>query len=462
MLSGVSENLTFHASPESFIVNHVLHYHKQHPGEVANRVPLRAKILNRNVIIVSAYHQVRAVLCPRDERTDDEGDGKVPYVAAAPYKRLMEAFFPPPNLLLNDGCPHRKMKEPWAVCVQSLESEKMQSRIVARTSGLIKRLVGSEAVDLYKELKELSWEIFLSTVLDFSPADQGYAEYVRLQEDLLRGQFSLLPVSINAGIWHSPRKTGIGARKKLQSIILDRLRSRRPVWISEDVLKSRPEEEIVNHLLMSTSSLAVKAFSSLLLAFLLNVYLFGGDDAVPGQILKWIATGSPQEAEEKAEAVLQETLRLSPPIVGVMRRATTERTLPSLGSSESDTMVPASWDVWSYFPGANRDHAVFGGDADYFKMARYLVDDSRLPPPIAFGLGSKTCLGQQFVFKAATAVLQAFRQSRVELKGSVISPGMKGWLGWEIASPEQWAKDIKQLPTQRPSKPTMIHVIRNT
>ena len=81
------------------------------------------------------------------------------------------------------------------------------------------RLINSE-VDLYESLKLLLWKILLGLMLQLSESDHDFHEIVRRQEDLLRGQFSLFPVSVNVRFWQSPRSRGIAAKNKLQQLML--------------------------------------------------------------------------------------------------------------------------------------------------------------------------------------------------------------------------------------------------
>ena len=42
---------------------------------------------------------------------------------------------------------------------------------------------------------------------------------------------------------------------------------------------------------------------------------------------------------------------------------------------------------------------------------------------------------------------------------TAIPIGVQGWLGWEEdVKPDDWARDIKQLPTQRPIKPIVVTI----
>lgn len=476
VFTGINENFAFHASPENFIATRVGKYHRDNPEKASDRTCVRATMLNRNVAIVSAYRQVKEIL--EDDSGQNSDDKNQPrFVATAPYKRLMEDFFPPPNLLLVDGCPHAQRKARWAADAQPLVTPNVQKGMESITTQFITRLTelgGSQPVDLYATLKDLAWRLFLFVFLDLSPSsssafsEQEYKTYVELQETLLRGQFSLLPVSINVGFWQSPRKTGIDARKKLQMLIRKQLERKTPTWLESSCHLGEEMEEMINHILMSTSSLAVKAFASSLMAVLLNLYGKQNTRGHNSPAESLHGGLSANEVRARREAIVMETLRLSPPIVGVMRRTTRDSVLPSHktkswlsaagNEKESDVLIPAGWDVWTYFPGANRDPTVFPS-ADCFDALRYVHDkatpNTQVPPPIVFGAGPKRCLGADFVQSGIMSVLAAFSNAHVAMDVSVEAPGVRGWLGWQEATPDEWAADMKQLPTQRPAKSIM-------
>lgn len=206
---------------------------------------------------------------------------------------------------------------------------------------------------------------------------------------------------------------------------------------------------------MATSSLAAKGLASLLTAYLLNLHVF---EAKSG------TTDGSSTSRTKPEIVLKETMRLSTPIVGIMRRATKDSFIPSGDEESPDILVPAGYDVWPYFTGANRDPAAFGDNADLFDPQRFtpLGEANEGPSePIVFGLGAKRCLGERFVNDAALALAEAFEASGVRLDGQVEAKGVRAWLGWEVATPEVWTKDLKQLPVQRPSKPILVQLVSN-
>lgn len=460
LLSGATDNLSFHSSPESFLASQVLKHHKDHPEAVNKRQAVRAKILNRNVIILSSYHHIQQVLDPANGYNGDQPA----FVATSAYDQLMSPFFPPSNLLLNDGPSHQHMKNTWQPCSHALASLASSDALSTLIREHLTSLPLSQPVDLYEMLKSLTWEVYLAVFLDLSPSDRQFETIVKDQEDLLRGQFSLLPVNVKVpGVWHSPRNKGISARKNLQRVIEEVIAIKRPAWLASMSKSSISAEEIVNHALMATSSLAVKATASFLFAFLLNMFVYRPPQVEARSWANAAEISTVDERQRRIEAVVQETLRLSPPIVGVMRRATVETVLQTADDEEPDVLIPKDWDVWCYFPGANREAATYGiaGDQELLRPIRFhaqIRPSHQLPLPFAFGAGGKSCLGEPFVRQLAATLYEAFAAAGLEVQGSVEEAGVKGWLGWGEATPEQWAQGMKQLPTQRPSEPVMVRL----
>lgn len=465
LLSILTSTFTFHASPESFITSHILSHQAANPDAITTRAVVRAKILNRNVAVVSGYDDVRAVLVADGGGGDgEEGQSgmdeaeKGSFTAAPAYNDLMATFFPPPNLLLSDGIAHASLYRIWKARIAPLPSE-LQPFVEKATRTHLRSLRAGTSIDLYATMKTLAWRLLLGTFLGLRPDDPEFGTIERLQEDLLRGQFSLFPVGLNVGVWHSPRKRGIDARVRLQGLLLERVRSSRSakgVGAGACPFECAEEgnvEDVAGHLLLFTSSLAAKGLASLLVACLLNLFLYR--DAGRRGVFEELATVRDEtERRRLLESMMLETERLSPPIVGVMRRCEKDFTFRR-AADQADTLVPKGWDAWLYLVGAGRDPTKFGSSWNRFDHRRYLGHE--VPLPMAFGVGPKTCLGAGVVRSMVLAVLETCMASGTELHGEVVAPGVRGWLGWDDSvTPEQWAADMKQLPTQRPAKPTMV------
>ena len=470
ILSGLSETFSFHASPEAFITSRVLAFQASNASLADSRTPIRAKVLNRNIAVVSSYDHIKQLLCD-EANTSSLSAGKA-------YDDLMAPFFPPPNLLLADGPSHQPTKDAWVSRMASLPAE-IQS-LVQETLLLHFREIPSEStIDLYESMKALSWKLILSIFMSSSDerdrARKDAAEIESSQEDLLRGQFSLFPVSINTPFWRSPRAKGLAARKKLQSLLKARVQKGNkgcPFATSD----SAEEDDIANHLLLFTSSLAVKSLASLLTAVMLNLYIYRDEES--SQQATSVASGIlsldiARNRDELLKSTILETERLSLPVVGIMRRTTQDVTLSAQNERFQDTLIPRGWDVWLYFVGAARDPAVFGKTADSFLSGRYyktaeVAEDPR--PGFAFGAGPKSCLGEHLMREVVTTAaktclgMNGGSKARVVLEARMndVPRGVQGWLGWQKdVKPEEWAKHMKQLPTQRPINGVTVKVVHD-
>ena len=500
------------------------------------------------------------------------------FVATPAYDQLMADFFPAPNILLEDGTAHANHKRAWedqladftvntAARVREIADRHVEMNFGRRrrakterhyatpppaaaaapaiNDGSVDEVVDEDTVDLYGFLKTLSWEILLGIVLDVAPSDNAlssssshspshqsdydtantkhqqpsslssdFAEIETLQEMLLRGQFSLFPVSFNARVWQSARSKGIQARKELQvklKQIVDQQRKKMDANTRTDsnadaststkmprcpLLKAGKvsDEQVASHALLFTSSIAVKALASLLMAVTMNLFLWrdvrrankdremscgGSDKLSPTQSLAnlirtqcALSSSSPLSSSESQKrkrellnSVILETERLSPPVIGLMRRAQHDIVLHTDvgaeqksddgggGSSsrgdnkdesqadrkkeqkkETDTngnsdkhAVQAGHDVWLYLPLAARDTSAFGPDAAIFKWDRYLSSSPspspsspQPPPPLTFGFGPKSCIGASLIHNIITIVAEAMIDSGIDLS---IHPG---------------------------------------
>ncbi|KAJ9603878.1 hypothetical protein H2200_011400 [Cladophialophora chaetospira] len=520
MVSRIQQSLSFHDSPESFISSRLQQLSVSDAGSLPSperpQSIVKASILNRNVHIISSYRLCKAILngnvtagsdLDRDEddhtavmisTTGDVDDDQPVFVAEPAYKQFMSAFFPGPNILLQDGPRHTSSKERWKRRMDDVVSEMSGLENMIRkltqecfVDPVLRSAAGSRtgaSIDLYDAMKSLSWDLLFGIFLGLSRTNEKteFAKWEKLQEDLLRGQFSLFPVPVRTPFWSSPRTKGLDAVKHLQELLakrldqLERLESRGPKTASAcpfmqhtrghaeqgEEEQSFDEDDMVAHLLVFTSSIANKALASLLTAFLMNLFLWRDGKGGSASSLAQLVRSQENEATKgrMLESILSETKRLSPPVVGVMRRVKQDIVLrPSgIGSdrgwSDSDYAVSNGHDAWLYLAGASRDPDVFE-KADSFIWDRY-VSDEMLDHGFAFGGGVKTCLGDAFANQICLTSAKTILESGLSLRGTVTDPGVKHWLGWEKNVPlETIAKDLKQLPCQRPRRPINVDAI---
>jgi cytochrome P450 len=460
ILSGLSETFAFHSSPESFISSRIQALQSQSQIQLtASPQVVRARILNRNVAVVTTHAHILHILQSVDE-THDVDDP--PYEASSAYGELMAPFFPSPNLLLTDGDAHKCMRADWENRFSG-----MMGKVRPQVTEIVQDFMSTEftdgkIVDVYQSLKRLSWKILLGVFLGLQEGDAEFIKIEMLQEELLRGQFSLFPVSVTTPFWKSPRSKGISAKEELQKVILrciTKSTSQCPFQQQKQGIKlGRDGNELaqmVNHILLFTSSLSVKALSSLLTAFVLNLMLFEADAA---SLRIRIQKSQSTDREKLLSSILKETERLCPPVVGIMRRSMRDNIVPSPGDA-ADTLIPKGWDVWLYFMGPGRDASAFGPDCNKFIPDRW-INHENSTLAMTFSTGPKSCLGQGFVRDIALAVGNAFCDTEIKFIGDIQAKGVRAWLGWDNgnAAIADWSKDMKQLPTQRPAKPILVQV----
>lgn len=423
---------------------------------------MRAKILNRNVAIMVSFNHCMNVLGGQEIEEDflvTTKDGqKAPSICFGvlpAYRQLMVDFFPQPNLLLLDAPDHKPHREIWTdhMLHTCHNSSGILSEIAREKISTWK--IGQE-FDLYDQMKDLGWRMLLAVILDLRPTDPQYKEVVKWQEELLHGQFSLFPVSIRIPFWRSARSKGLDARRKLQATLKKRVDTMRPQCPFHSAKESLRQDELASNALLFTSSIAVKAVASLLTASLLNLNIFQTEPSLASQL----RSSTPETRETWLDSILLETERLSPPVIGVMRRLQDDIVLHRSGEAgDPGTLLPAGWDAWLYFVGANRSESVYS-QANSFVPDRFV--GGGVEPPLTFGSGEKRCLGRDIVRRIIRTVASTMIDAGIELRGSVDKEGVRGWLGWDEVSAESLSRDLKQLPCQRPRGSIKVRVTQIT
>lgn len=489
-ISVVSESLSFHASPHAFLAQRG----QGQADKTVQSLPkaVAARILNRRVAILASHSQCIQVLSAGDDHDNDNRDNDRPstasirttdgplngntFAALPAYEQLMADFFPPPNLLLLPHQDHAARRPPWDAHIANVRNNSSPFlRSIAEED--LKQWKNGQRIDLYETMKTLSWKLLIGMFLGVGPEDKLYQSIVAWQEDLLRGQFSLFPVSIKTPFWSSPRSKGIDARKKLQKALQDFFTAA-PSSPSQAAsscpfaAESMDRSEVASNVLLFTSSIAVKSLASLLTAYLLNMFLFDNESA---SLAEQIKHAEPNTKSAFLESILLETERLSPPIIGVMRRVQQDIVLHEPDSADTsgnpattEALVPSGWDVWLYLAGAGRQECDYENAQQFDPQRFFNVSNASSaqtpPPPLAFGHGPKTCLGKDLVRDMVQTVAAAMMDNEIRLEGQVEAAGVLGWLGWRditTISSEQIAKDMKQLPCQRPRDPIWLQVTRN-
>lgn len=465
--STLSQSLSFHSSPESFISSRaqlaaVRPSDQAQSDEKASSIPwiVRARILNRNVAVISSHRFCEDVLNfgidgrQNSFKAAKEGEkiGPETFAVRPAYLQLMSDFFPPPNILLIDVPDHNVKRKMWDEQLSSLPAD-TSATICDIARDHFSTWHHDSSIDIYDSMKDLSWRMLLAVFLQLSPTDKAYSTVESLQETLLRGQFSLLPISVRTPFWRSPRSKALEARQKLQTLLEDHIASQDngcPFLRKQKIDK----DELSSNALMFTSSIAVKALASLLTASMLNLFLLPCEPSLETRV----RTEDPENRNVLLNSILLETERLSPPVVGVMRRVQQDVVFTS-PEGQPPTLIPAGWDIWLYFVSAARDNATYAL-ADQFLPERF-VSSAETKPGYAFGSGSKHCLGEHIVREIVSSVATTVLSTDIRLRGSVKAEGVRGWLGWDTGvSLEAFARDLKQLPCQRPKEAIRLRVHR--
>lgn len=391
----------------------------------------------------------------------------------------MAAFFPPPDLLLQDGAVHLQNKSRWKASLASVVAESIpliREVTLEAFSDHSSTFPRNFPFDLYEALKNLAWDLLIGIFLGLSrERDSGdFVKIEGLQEDLLRGQFSLIPVPLKVPFWASARSRGLKAVKSLEPAIRKQLRRQWATLAKPD--ENRPqcpfaygsaagtgelgEDEIVSHVRLFTSSIANKALASLLTAYFLNIFVWRDERASQNQSLASLVRSQPEPEARTTmlRSVLYETARLSPPVIGVMRRAMqTVHLEPQPAPVDTENhAIPAGNDAWLYVAAANRDSSVFTNAKD-FRWDRYMSVDGSEGQGLAFGAGAKHCLGAELMYQICETVMQTVLDSGLSFEGKLEYAGVREWLGWQRnAGPGAMARDLKQLPCQRPRRPVTV------
>lgn len=463
----LNQTFAFHASPEDFISSQLEELAISEPDLLPSsgeKSIIRASILNRNVHVVASYQLCSEILRSDGQQPSNRIRPSNPHEELGPhtfavgpaYRELLADWFPAPNILMEDGVAHSQHKELWKEQLSSLPSSATTiTREIARTFIKSAWQPGTR-LDLYESLKALSWDLILGAFLglDRMREQKQFLVVEAAQEALLRGQFSLFPVSINTRFWQSARSKGLRARADLQTMLAEYIQRQAPSTCPLLRQTQCTQADVSSHSLLFTSSIVNKALSSLLTAVLANLFLMPGETSLAALVRS--CTG--QDRQATLRSIILETERLSPPVIGVMRRVQQDINLLTDDSERTLHAVPAGHDLWLYFAGAGRDGSVFE-DAQRFHFDRFMnVDGQDMPQGFGFGAGSKACLGSDTVRQIITTVALELIEAGIELKGTIDEQGVRGWLGWDEVPPSAFAKDLKQLPCQRPRNPVTVTV----
>ncbi|MFC8831516.1 cytochrome P450 [Streptomyces sp. NPDC057137] len=180
-----------------------------------------------------------------------------------------------------------------------------------------------------------------------------------------------------------------------------------------DAKRSSPGPDMITNLLR-IPDLSEKNLQQLVLATLL-----GGNEtarALLGSCI-WALSQHPEQYElakadpSRAAAVVEETLRWTPPVLGFMRTATTDLEL-------NGARIKAGDRVYMLYPAANRDEEIFDDPA------RFDITRPQGMAHLAFGFGPHVCPGSGLARIEVTVLLEEFltRFTGIEISGPPARP----------------------------------------
>ena len=424
----VGNTFTFHHDAHSLILADL----RQYPGAPI----IRAKVIGRDVALVVDHAVASAVLDASNTRPGpgEESGPRTRFSHREAYKQLIATFFSEPNILLEDEDEvdrpqHRQdwdehmsnvLGDGWA----AIESE---LRVVISTHR--ETWVGGPPVDLYNACKDISHDLVFRLFLGFSSFQDSelYARALAASVTSSRGQFAVPVRASLGGMFESTYSRGLRAQADFNAIVSDRVAAGSCPFLQTPRPPAMKNDSLDSHLSMFSSSLVIKAMASYLTFAILQLS---------------------RHPAANLDHLLLESDRLSPPIIGVLRRVLDDPWRPSAA-----LRIPVGWDAWLYFPLINRDSKVYGDDANLFRAERWVEEG--LPRPMTFGRGAKTCLGQELVRRMGRLVLQHVGKVTVESEVDRSVQDFLGWIDNEELRGKGW-KGVKQLPVQRPREAVMV------
>lgn len=256
----------------------------------------------------------------------------------------------------------------------------------------VQQLKSSEELNVYDRVKSVTSDILAITFwgADFQPSlnkgsfAEGAKEFRALQSKFWRASVS---TGVKVDLLGFKSAFAKGAKAKEQLIAkfkkLDGTRQKecKCPFSNGCASDGLSEEERAQHMLMFSSSMVSKAMASVVASFMLQM-IRSPDVCV--KLRQMLVENSKDESY--LSCVVDEVLRLHPPVMGCCRVATKDLAIEG-------NKIPEGSNVWFSFASANRDLTKFK-DPDVFNPDRWAAGNAKeLSAHLTFGAFDHTCVG---------------------------------------------------------------------
>jgi cytochrome P450 len=347
-----------------------------------------------NVVVIADPSLVRQVFTV-SEQFLEVGDAQQP----------LEVVYGPTSVLLSDGAAHRRIRRLLVPPLRRGAIARYRELIVQATHRILDSWPVGRPFEMLEQMRVLSREIIMRVVLGLDDERQ-LEHFSEILETMLHyassEQMTVRYFARSIGglsTWRSFNR----ARSKFDDLLYQEIARRRDSSGDSDSLLS---------LLLQASSSDGAPLDDQTLRDQLMTLIVGGHET-PASALAWMferlvrhpaalqrATAEALEGdrEDYAECVIQETLRLRPPLSFVARRVKTPFRL-------GDFVLPPGTLVIPYFLLIHRRADLYP-DPLSFRPSRF---SDNAPPAygwVPFGGGAHACLGGHFAYMEIKAILQ--------------------------------------------------------
>lgn len=285
-------------------------------------------------------------------------------------------------------------------------------------------------IPIYSEFKSLMTSLCLDLFLDLD-GKKSISEVNTISKLATQHWHGIISVPVQVSIpfkGQSTFKTAVDAKNELlvhiRKIINENQSS--DSFLSQlKKIKFPKKDDLEQHLLLFTSALIPKAFSSLITSFLI---VMAGDEMS-------LERKRARESVEYLQNILLEVERMWPPLFSGRRLA---KRSTSLGSYK----VPKDYAVFYMTYAANRDPDVFPNPDKFYPDRWSTCNKDNLSMMFTYGSGMRCCIGTKFI-----------RSIILDVMDSLVKK-----YDWSICLCNQ-SLDYKYLPVARPSNDVTMEFV---